>query len=60
MWVFCNPVAAVSGYLCLARFPKINRNFAQTMNWTVIIIETIVMTAAFTAMVLLPLVKNPV
>ena len=29
------------------------------MNWTVII-ETIVMTAAFMAMVLLPLVKNPV
>ena len=30
------------------------------MNWTVIIIETIVMTIAFTAMVLIPLVKNPV
>ena len=30
------------------------------MNWTVIIIETLVMTAAFTAMVLIPLVKNPV
>ena len=47
---FCNPVAPVSGYLCLARFPKKNRNFALTMNWTVIIIETFVMTAAFTAM----------
>ena len=30
------------------------------MNWTVIIIETLVMTAAFTAMILIPLVKNPV
>jgi hypothetical protein len=30
------------------------------MNWTFIIIETLVMTAAFTAMVLIPLVKNPV
>ena len=30
------------------------------MNWTIIIIETIVMTAAFTAMILIPLVKNPV
>ena len=29
------------------------------MNWTIIIIETIVMTVAFTAMVLIPLVKNP-
>ena len=50
----------VSGYLCLARFPKNKRNFARTMNWTVIIIETLAMTAAFTAMVLIPLVKNPV
>ena len=31
-----------------------------TMNWTIIIIETIVLTLAFTAMVLIPLVKNPV
>ena len=30
------------------------------MNWTVIIIETLVMTAAFTALILIPLVKNPV
>ena len=30
------------------------------MNWTIIIIETFVMTIAFTAMVLIPLVKNPV
>ena len=30
------------------------------MNWTITIIETIVMTAAFTAMILIPLVKNPV
>ena len=30
------------------------------MNWTIIIIETIVLTAAFTAMILIPLVKNPV
>ena len=30
------------------------------MNWTIIIIETIIMTIAFTAMVLIPLVKNPV
>jgi len=30
------------------------------MNWTIIIIEAIVMTIAFTAMVLIPLVKNPV
>ena len=29
------------------------------MNWTVIIIETIVLTLAFTAMILIPLVKNP-
>jgi hypothetical protein len=30
------------------------------MNWTIIIIETVVMTIAFTAMILIPLVKNPV
>ena len=30
------------------------------MNWTIIIIEALVLTAAFTAMVLIPLVKNPV
>ena len=30
------------------------------MNWTIIIAETIVMTIAFTAMILIPLVKNPV
>lgn len=30
------------------------------MNWTIIILETIVMTIAFTAMILIPLVKNPV
>ena len=30
------------------------------MNWTIIIIETIVITIAFTAMILIPLVKNPV
>ena len=30
------------------------------MNWTIIIIETIAMTIAFTAMILIPLVKNPV
>ena len=30
------------------------------MNWTVIIIEAIVLTFAFTAMILIPLVKNPV
>ena len=30
------------------------------MNWIVVIIETLVMTAAFTAMILIPLVKNPV
>ena len=30
------------------------------MNWTIIIIEAIVMTIAFTAMILIPLVKNPV
>ena len=30
------------------------------MNWTIIIIETIIMTIAFTAMILIPLVKNPV
>ena len=30
------------------------------MNWTIIIIEIIVMTIAFTAMILIPLVKNPV
>ena len=32
----------------------------SSMNWTVVIIETIIMTIAFTAMVLIPLVKNPV
>ena len=42
------------------RFLKLNRNFALTMDWTVIIIETLVMTAAFTAAVIVPLVKNPV
>lgn len=41
-------------------FLKLNRNFALTMDWTVIIIETLVMTAAFTAAVIVPLVKNPV
>lgn len=30
------------------------------MNWTIIIIETIVLILAFTAMILIPLVKNPV
>ena len=30
------------------------------MNWTIIIIETIILTLAFTAMILIPLVKNPV
>ena len=30
------------------------------MNWTIIIIEAVVLTAAFTAMILIPLVKNPV
>ena len=30
------------------------------MNWTIIIIETIVLTLAFTAMILIPLVKKPV
>jgi hypothetical protein len=30
------------------------------MNWIVVIIETLVMTAAFTAAVIVPLVKNPV
>ena len=30
------------------------------MNWTIIIIETIIMTIAFTAMILIPLVKNSV
>jgi len=30
------------------------------MNWTIIIIETIVLTLAFTAMILIPLMKNPV
>lgn len=40
-------------YLCTR---KTNRK----MNWTIIIIEAIVLTAAFTAMILIPLVKNPV
>ena len=30
------------------------------MTWTIIIIETIILTAAFTAMILIPLMKNPV
>ncbi len=30
------------------------------MNWTIIIIEALVLTALFTAMILIPLVKNPV
>ncbi len=30
------------------------------MNWMIIICETVIMTIAFTAMVLIPLVKNPV
>lgn len=30
------------------------------MNWTIIIIETIILTLVFTAMILIPLVKNPV
>ena len=30
------------------------------MNWTIVIAETIVMTIAFTAMILIPLVRNPV
>ena len=32
----------------------------EKMNWTIVITETIVMTIAFTAMILIPLVKNPV
>ena len=30
------------------------------MNWTVIILEAVILTIAFTAMILIPLVKNPV
>ena len=30
------------------------------MNWTIIIIETIILIIAFTAMILMPLIKNPV
>ena len=30
------------------------------MNWTIIVIEALVLTAAFTAMILIPLMKNPV
>jgi hypothetical protein len=30
------------------------------MNWTIILIETIILTLAFTAMILIPLMKNPV
>ena len=30
------------------------------MNWTIIVIEALVLTALFTAMILIPLVKNPV
>ena len=30
------------------------------MNWTVIILESVILTIAFTAMILIPLVKNPV
>ena len=30
------------------------------MNWTIIILEAVILTIAFTAMVLIPLVKNPV
>jgi len=30
------------------------------MNWMIIIFETVIMTIAFTAMVMIPLVKNPV
>lgn len=30
------------------------------MNWMIIICETVIMTIAFTAMVMIPLVKNPV
>ena len=48
------------GTFALRGFRKNKRNFARTMNWTVIIIETLAMTATFTAMVLIPLVKNPV
>lgn len=30
------------------------------MNWIIFVCETIIMTIAFTAMVMIPLVKNPV
>ena len=30
------------------------------MNWTVILLEAVILTIAFTAMILIPLVKNPV
>ena len=30
------------------------------MNWTVIILEAVILTLAFTAMILIPLLKNPV
>ena len=30
------------------------------MNWTIIILEAVILTIAFTAMILIPLVKNPV
>ena len=30
------------------------------MNWTIIIAETLIMTAAFTAAILIPLMKPPV
>jgi len=30
------------------------------MNWTVIVLEAVILTLAFTAMILIPLVKNPV
>ena len=30
-----------------------------TVNWTIIIVEPLIMTAAFTAAILIPLVKNP-
>ena len=57
---FATRLRWIRGTFTHAWFPGKKRNFALAMNWTVVIIETLVMTAAFTAMVLIPLIKNPV
>ncbi len=55
-----SPVCCVANATKVPHFMYFCRQNQIDMNWTIIIIETLVMTAAFTAMILIPLTKNPV